>query len=252
LIDKIISDWSGMSRTFFEKKMRVISLGCNCWWKVMAKSCGYGGQSDPLDHMNSWTFKKALDLFITGSQDLFDDCEWQKKNVILYSKKYNIKMPHLIGGVEKTLSDYQRRIERFKEYKKDTETNFLFIRQIAREHDGMREVGVTSENIKENYSDDIFSHKFFTELLPKRSKILLLTVNNQHEYHPLTENERKNISNNFYLCESVEDPGWIDFATEPKKSKVRSQYIEFLKYIDQNFENFDQKKAESIISTEKL
>jgi len=215
----------------------------------MAKYCGYGGQSDPLDHMNSWTFKKALDLLTTNTQDLFKDSKWID-NQVLYSKKYNIRMPHLIGGPENTMNDYQRRIERFKEYKKDTETNFLFIREITREINyNLYKVEVLSENIKENYSDDIFSHEFFEKLLPKKSKILLLTTNNQEKYHPLTESERTKISNNFYLCENVSPPGWLSFGQ--CISRVRKQYTDFLKYIDQNFNDFDIKKAESIISSVK-
>jgi len=259
-------------------KMRVISLGRNCWITATARICGYGGPTMPVDWVDSFNFKKTLDLFTTSAHDLFDSSLVLRKGNLkfnsinpetgtLYSKKYDMRILHFIESKENTEQQYQRRIERFQTYKDSTD-KFLFIRipffvksnklnhiLLGGEPNPFNipnEIIPEIEILKELYSDDIFSHKFFQELVPKRSKFILLNAvtMDRSSYRPLSAEEKASISKSFYYFENVIDPQYV--AEDYKKRKVSSSskvaYTNFFNYINNNFDDFDPTVAHRMIS----
>jgi hypothetical protein len=220
--------------------MKIISLGYTCYIKNLINETGYSKEHDIFDWINSFEFTKII-TSIENKFNIFENIIKSPVNVdlkssgnVYFSEQYCFRFPHEIN-LNKSKETYSRRFERFINYKNDLD-NYLFIRMI-----NFGRYDIKEENLENNYNDK--NYLKIMSYLPKKSKILLITDKK------LSLNDKKNISNNFYIIDNIISPDHIAYGDYLQyRQNIIHNYKNMFNYINNNFDNFDTEIVQNFIN----
>ena len=223
--------------------MNIISLGYTCYVKSLIQNSNFKKDTDIFDWMNSFEFNKNIKS-LDNKFNIFEnivkspiDVDLNSNNVY-YNTLYSFRLPHEMN-LSESKQTYERRYERFINYKNSNE-KFIFIRQI-----NTGRYDVPAENLESNYNDEMYTK--IISYLPTQSIILLITDKK------LPLDDKKNISNKFYLLDNVISPEHIAYGDYLSyKNDIIKYYNELFKYINNNFNRIDINIMKELIKNEKL
>ena len=112
--------------------MNVISFGSVCYVKELLRCTSYNKETDIFDWFNTFYFSKMINS-IVNNFNIFDSIKLNYLNVdigknVLYNDTYDFRMPHeesFFYNKNSVIEKYDRRFERFINYKKSNDNFFL-------------------------------------------------------------------------------------------------------------------------------